>query len=176
MAARDLTESFPSKPPVVPASIQVPHYELVHTLFAKGHQFYRYNGSAWLQFNATARLYDRHNHEVGSHFFLPKRDALGGQPTWQSLNYKGVPFSSVTCRPVSSVVVDEASISWVLLETTQSEGDGKYFGKVALVQRYETKGGLAPTSKQARVGAIRKSRYTSFYSFYFNSSSDYQHY
>ncbi|KAG0565735.1 hypothetical protein M758_7G011100 [Ceratodon purpureus] len=176
MAARDLAETFPSTPPAVPASIQVPRYQLVHTVFAKGHQFYQFNGSAWLQFNATAKLYDIQNHEVGSHFYLPKRDALGGQPTWQSLPSKGVPyFSSVTCRPVSSVVVDKASISWVLLETTRSEGDRKYFGEVALVQRYETKGGLAPTSKQARAGAIRKSRYTSFYSFYVNSSSDFQH-
>lgn len=170
-AGRDLGETFPSTAPAhLPASIQVPHYRLVHVLFAKGHQHYRFNGSAWLQFNATAKLYDRRHREVGSHFFLPERDALGGQPTWQTS--RGVAFSSVTCRAVSSVVVDEASISWVLLEATQSEGDGKRLGRVALVQRYDTKGGLAPTWTHARVGAVRKSRYTSLYSFYVNSPSD----
>lgn len=42
----------------------------------------------------------------------------------------------------------------------------KYFGEVARVQRYKTKGGLAPTSRRARVGATKKSAYTCLYSFY----------
>lgn len=125
MAARDLAETSPVTPPVVPASIAVPHnHKLVQTVFADGHQHYRFNGTKWVQFNATAKLYNLESKKhVGTHFFLPKRDARGGQPTWQSLPSKGVYFSSVTCVPRSSVVVDVDSISWVLLEATQSRGD-----------------------------------------------------
>jgi len=124
MAGRDLAEKYdsPELPAIIEVSLQ--DHKLVQTVFAKGHQHYRFNGTSWVQFNATAKLYDMESKkDIGGHFFVAERDALGGQPTWQSLPSKGVPFSSVTCASLASVVVDVDSISWVLLEATQSRGN-----------------------------------------------------
>lgn len=124
LAARDLAENynnFPEVPPTIAVSGK--GHKLVQIVFAKGHQHYKFNGTSWVQYNATAKLYNvQTNKDIGEHFFLPKKDALGGQATWESLKSKGVPFSSVTCKPVASVVVDSDSIPWVLLEATQSHG------------------------------------------------------
>jgi len=171
-AARDLTETQSS----IPSSIQLPedshhHYKLHRAVHARGYQHYKYNGTAWEQFNATARLYDTEsNKQVGRHFFLPELDRRGGQATWESLRSEkngGVSFSIVTCKTVSKVVVDADSIPWVLLKTTQASGSKQFFGEVVFVQRVKTKLGLAPkSSKGDCVGDVKKTPYTSDYLFY----------
>nr|PNR62183.1 hypothetical protein PHYPA_000607 [Physcomitrium patens] len=161
--ARDLGDST--------SSIDIPRYgyELGHTLHVKGYQHYRFNGTAWVGFNATANLYDQHKQEVCVHYYLLQADALGRQPTWESLPNKmrGVLCSSVTCKSVAQVGVDQVSIPCVLLKSTQSAGNEKYFGGVAFVRRINTKHGLAPIStKRAHEGDVKKSTYTCDYSFY----------
>ncbi|XP_073396265.1 uncharacterized protein [Physcomitrium patens] len=161
--ARDLRDST--------SSIDIPRdgYKLRHTLHARGYQHYRFNGTAWVGFNATAKLYDQHKQEVGVHYFLLQADALGGRPTWESLPNKmrGVPRSRVTCKSVAQVAVEQESIPWVLLKSTGSAGDEKYFGGVAYVRRINTKHGLAPrNTKRALEGDVKKSAYACDYSFY----------
>ena len=157
----------------VPASIEVPQgypCKVQQSVHGKGYQYYRYNGTAWVDFNATARLYNSKKEQVGHHFYLAKPDAQGGQPTWESLPSKksdGVPYSRVTGKAVSKVTVDQDSIPWVLLESTQSQGDETYFGAVAFVQRINTKLGVGPTSTQgASEGEVKRSPYTADYLFY----------
>ncbi|KAG0558110.1 hypothetical protein M758_10G004100 [Ceratodon purpureus] len=162
----------------VPASIEVPQEhpcKLQQTVHAKGYQYYRFNGTAWLFFNASARLYNSEKQQVGHHFYLAEADAQGGQPTWESLPSKksdAVPYSRVTCKPVSKEIVDQDSIQWVLLQSTQCKGDKTYFGDVAFVQRINTKLGLAPTTtKGAREGEVKKSPYSADYKFYVSEAN-----
>ena len=116
-------------PPVtVPAAIAVPAtgYALHVVVFAKGYQYYRFNGSSWVNYNASAVLYQKKVKKlvaIGRHFYLTQPDALGGQPTWVTLPEDGVPFSLVTGKAVARVTVDSNSIAWVLLNATNSEGD-----------------------------------------------------
>jgi hypothetical protein len=117
-------------PPVtVPAAIAVPAgYELHVVVFGKGYQYYRFNGSSWVNYNASAVLYQK-KVAIGRHFYLTQPDALGGQPTWETLPEDGVPFSLVTGKAVARVTVDPNSIAWVLLNATNSEGD-RYVNQV----------------------------------------------
>ena len=118
-------------PVTVPAAIAVPAtgYELQVVVFAKGYQYYRFNGSSWVNYNASAVLYHKKPKKatklaaIGRHFYLTQPDALGGQPTWETLPEDGVPFSLVTGKAVARVTVDPNSIAWVLLNATNSEGD-----------------------------------------------------
>lgn len=87
-AAQDLQEA---------TSIEVPPgYRLAITLSGKGYQHYRFNGTDWVNFKARARLYNCDKKQIGRHFYLPHPDALGGQPTWETIPSKGVPYSIVT--------------------------------------------------------------------------------
>lgn len=127
-AARDLRESASTETstlPQVPDLLKVPPgYKLHLNLFGEGHQYYRYNGSNWEQLSAKARLYDAERKEIGHHYYLPHPDALGGKPSWETLPSKGVPYSSVTAKPLGQKVTpDPKSIPWILLKTTQAHGD-----------------------------------------------------
>lgn len=123
-AARDLKEVRSSlETPQVPDAISVPPgFELHLLLSAKGHQYYRFNGSDWVSNNATAKLFNQEMKQIGRHYYLPTPDPLGGQPTWETLPSKGVPYSLVTGVPVSRIIVDEDSIAWVLLRATNNSG------------------------------------------------------
>lgn len=73
----------------------------------------------------------------------------------------------MTCKSVAQVAVEQESIPWVLLKSTGSAGDEKYFGGVAYVRRINTKHGLAPrNTKRALEGDVKKSAYACDYSFY----------
>lgn len=115
-------------PVTVPPAIAVPAagYELHLVVFAKGYQYYRFNGSSWVNYNVSAVLYQKKVKKlaaIGRHFYLTQPDALGGQPTWVTLPEDGVPFSLVTGKVVARVTVDPNSIAWLLLNATNSEGD-----------------------------------------------------
>lgn len=125
-AARDLEETeFKTLPvPEVPVQIEVPEgYKLHLLLSAKGYQYYKFNGSSWVNNNATARLYDSEEVEVGLHYYLPQPDFLGGQPSWETLPSKGFPYSSVTCKVKATVVEGQQNVAWALLGATQSSGN-----------------------------------------------------
>ena len=125
-AARDLEETKLKTIPVpeVPAQIGVPEgYKLHLLLSAKGYQYYIFNGSSWVNNNATASLYNSQKREVGLHYYLPQPDALGGQPSWETLPSKGFPYSSVTCKVKATAIEGQDNVAWALLGTTQSSGN-----------------------------------------------------
>jgi len=171
-AARDLLSEAPAgADPLsnihIPAILQPPSRFELHAAYpAKGYQYYRYNGSSWVNFNASAILRDpATNKKVARHFFLTTPDALGGQPSWESLNPRSP--SIVTAKSIESIHVSKHSINWVLLKATHTTGSRKEFGDVAFVQRLATSAGLPPIStKGAKVGDVRKSKYSAVYTFY----------
>ncbi|KAG0565736.1 hypothetical protein KC19_7G011100 [Ceratodon purpureus] len=172
-AARDLrelasTETGTYTVPTVPDVMKVPAgYKLHLKLFGEGHQYYRFNGSNWVQFSAYASLYDEERKEIGHHYYLTHPDALGGQPSWVTQPSKGVPYSIVTAKPLVKTTPDPRNIPWILLKTTKAQGDKGYFGDIAYVQRYNTSEGLAPPSASgAEVGRVRKTSYSASYAFY----------
>jgi len=106
----------------VPEVLEVPAgYKLKLFLFASGDQYYRYNGTSWVNYSAKARLY-LGKKEIGRHFYLPHPDKLGGQPSWETLPSLGVPKSLVTGVVIARTTVDENSIAWVLLKATKNKG------------------------------------------------------
>lgn len=121
--ARELTESL--KVPELPPQLDLPSgFELQVVLSAKGHQYYRFNGTSWVNNNASARLYNSKKKEVGRHYYLAHLDKLGGQPTWETLSSdSGIPFSRVTCKASVRVAEGPDNIAWVLLRATDSSGD-----------------------------------------------------
>jgi len=121
--ARDtVATNSSSTPPTVPEAIEVPAgYKLKLSLFAIGDQYYRYNGTSWVNYSARARLYQGKK-QIGRHFYLKHPDREGGQPPWETLPSLGGPFSLVTGVAVARVTVDPDSIAWVLLKATNNEG------------------------------------------------------
>ncbi|KAH9300883.1 hypothetical protein KI387_012466, partial [Taxus chinensis] len=87
--------------------------------YAEGYQHYRFNGSSWINFNATSFLYTSPGKQVvGNHYYLAQADENGGRPTWKLFNEV-----RVTTRAVSRVTVEEDSIDWVKLEATSYGGN-----------------------------------------------------
>lgn len=121
--ARELTETLTT--PETPSQLDVPSgVELQIVLSAKGYQYYKFNGSSWVNNNASARLYNSKKKEVARHYYLPHVDSHGGQPTWETLSSNsGVSFSRVTCKATVKVIEGADNIAWVLLQATESSGD-----------------------------------------------------
>lgn len=121
--ARELTESLTD--PEIPSQLGVPSgVELQIVLSAKGYQYYKFNGTSWVNNNASARLYNSKKKEVARHYYLPHVDKHGGQPTWETLSSNsGVSFSRVTCKASVKVTEGAGNIAWVLLQATNSSGD-----------------------------------------------------
>lgn len=121
-AARELKEE--SGTPQVPDVLRVPAgYKLHLVVSAEGNQYYRYNGTSWVNFSAKAKLSNQEKKVIGRHFYLSHPNHLGGQPSWESLPSEGVPASLVTGVAVARTTVDEHSIPWVLLKATNNSGD-----------------------------------------------------
>ncbi|XP_024525953.1 uncharacterized protein LOC9634955 isoform X2 [Selaginella moellendorffii] len=137
-------------------------------LFGEGFQHYRFDGSAWQLFNASALLSSIPGQEViGDHYFLETKDARGGQPTWSSFASP----STVTAKPVNTLrPATSDSISWADLHATGNTGDKYFFGGVTYVQRRSTRGGLPPqVSRAPKVGDVFLSPYSAVYWFYVSS-------
>ncbi|CAM6090334.1 unnamed protein product [Calypogeia fissa] len=152
------------EPTEVPESLIVkPENKLHKVLKGKGFQEYVYENGNWTLYNATATLRTFAGKEVGEHYFLPKKDALGGQPSWKSF----APESLCTGVPSVKVTVSKEAIPWLLLAATDSSGSSREFGEVTYVQRLYTEQGLAPgPSHSASPGEKFKSPYTAIYFFY----------
>lgn len=109
-----------ARPPVTAPTVPAGNPLLVG-YFGEGFQHYRFNGSAWVLFNATAGLFVFPGGSlVGQHYFLTQPDAAGGRPTFELF----APASIVTGRAaqVVSAPSPQEDIPLVLLETTSSSG------------------------------------------------------
>src|SRR5262245_1001786 len=125
--------------------------KLAFRVYAVGVQRYRWNGASGDFVEPVATLYadPKYNVKVGTHY---------AGPTWESiLGGKVVATRVESCSP------DPASIPWLLLRATSTEG---VFGPVTYIQRVNTKGGLAPTAPGASTGVIAEIPYTTEYYFY----------
>ncbi|CAM6096436.1 unnamed protein product [Calypogeia fissa] len=152
------------EPTEVPECLIVkPGNKLHKVLKGKGFQEYVYENGNWTLYNATATLRTFAGKKVGEHYFLPKKDALGGQPSWKSF----APESLCTGAPSVKVTVSKEAIPWLLLAATHSSGSSREFGEVTYVQRLYTEQGVAPgPSHSASPGEKFKSPYTAIYFFY----------
>ncbi len=63
------------------------------------------------------------------------------------------------------MVVDPASIPWLILEAVETDGPG-IFKRTTFIQRINTTGGLAPTTPPMRAGNEARVPYTAEYVFY----------
>ncbi|MCO5582686.1 hypothetical protein L7F22_036585 [Adiantum nelumboides] len=162
----------------IPAEIAVPERQsLQGAVLGEGHQHYEFNGTAWVLQNATAKLYKSASgdDEVGRHFYLAEPDALGGRPTWESVDGCDSPtelISAVTAKGVVAYSVDSDAITWNLLNATSHYGNTRQpLGHVTYVQRIQTRGGLPPsTTEGVNKGAIHSSKYYATYAFYAQST------
>jgi len=127
--------------------------KLAFRVYAAGVQRYRWNGASWDFVEPVATLYADANHhvKVGTHY---------AGPTWEGNNGgKVVATRAEGCSP------DPASIPWLLLRATSTEGPGG-FGSVTYIQRVNTKGGLVPTAPGSSTGVMAEIPYTTEYYFY----------
>eukprot|EP00249_Psilotum_nudum_P004213 c17754_g1_i2 orf=428-1000(+) len=148
----------------IPKQIKVPSGNKRHiALLGVGLQNYVSNGSTWVFQNATADLYtlSKEKKLVGKHFFLPKPDIYGGQPSWSTFH----PKSLVTAKTLESVTIDPNSITWTLFQATTEHGSKKELGAVTYLQRIKTKGGLAPAAL-SRSGVSVAVPYSTIYIYY----------
>ncbi|KAL2642936.1 hypothetical protein R1flu_010523 [Riccia fluitans] len=150
----------------IPEDLQVPAgNKLRFCYFAEGVQEYKFNGTAWNNFNASAILLGRENQIMGQHFYLPEADNLGGQPTWETFS----PWSMVTSKPLKKILVMKDATAWVLLQSTHESGSRKRFGRVTYTQRLFTSGSLSPNSSSSEgavYGQYVESPYTAVYAYY----------
>jgi hypothetical protein len=113
----------------VPAALQVPDGDYRHVVLpARGVQVYTCVSGAWSLLEPAATLFDG-SRAVALHTRGPE---------WVST----VDGSAVTGTVLASVP-QKTAIAELLLKATANRGMG-IFGKVAYIQRLDTKGGLAP--------------------------------
>jgi hypothetical protein len=156
-----------SLPMGIPVEISVSKdFTPLISFYSEGIQYYRFNGSSWINFNVSAYLYTSPGQEVvGWHYFSTKPDQNGGQPTWELF----MPFSRVTVKVVSSITVDSDSIDWTEMEATSHGGNKNgLLQNVKYMQRVSTVGGLPPqiTAGSAVVGDEITSPFSTIYWFY----------
>jgi hypothetical protein len=134
----------------IPAALQVPAgFRTSAVLLGKGVQVYTCTNGAWTLLEPAATLYSG-GKAVGLH---------SRGPEWIST----VDGSAVNATAVASVPQPTA-VAELLLKATANRGTGT-FGKVAYVQRLDTKGGLAPTGTCASTDQLAVP-YSATYVFY----------
>ena len=144
----------PELPLPVCEAIQVPAgNRLASHAYAVGVQVYRWNGATWDFVEPVATLYadPDYNGKVGIHYVGPTWEHNGG--------------SKVVATRVAGCSPDPTAISWLLLQTTSTDGPG-IFSSVTFIQRVNTVGGLVPTAPGASIGATAQIPYTAEYYFY----------
>jgi hypothetical protein len=153
-AAMPLAKCAPTPPD---PSLAVPDgNKLVLATNAKGVQVYACQntaaGPAWT-FVFPEAVLTRDDRAVAFHF---------AGPTWEALD-----TSTVVGTKVAGVTVDATAIPWLLLSGSAHTGDGK-FSNVTFIQRFNTVGGLAPTTgcDAAHLGAVSRVDYVADYFFY----------
>ena len=161
------TAAKPKAPsrPTVPAAIEAPATAtLVVQLSAKGTQNYRCQATSasaaeWKLVAPEAELFraaEPGGDLAGTH---------GAGPTWTLKDGSGAKGDGANAKRAASP--EAGSIPWLLLPA-QSNGQAGELQGVTLVQRIETKGGIAPAGgcDSGSVGAETKVPYTAIYVFY----------
>ena len=144
-------------PPAPPApSLAVPSgNRLAFTLDAEGVQIYQClasgAGLAWTFQAPEATLLNPGGQTAGHHF---------AGPTWQTND-----GSSVVGARVAGATVDPSAIPWLLLSAVSHDGSGR-MAKVSFIQRFDTVGGLAPTTGCDAAGTVARIDYRATYLFY----------
>ena len=147
----------PRCPPAPPApSLAVPSgNRLAFTLDAEGVQIYQClasaAGLAWTFQAPEATLLNPGGQTAGRHF---------AGPTWQTNDE-----SSVVGARVASATVDATAVPWLLLSAVTHDGPGR-MAKVSFIQRFDTVGGLAPTTGCDAAGTLARIDYQATYLFY----------
>jgi hypothetical protein len=123
-----------SKPPSVPAEIQVPAgQKVVLDVVGKGVQIYDCDRTTlvWTFREPAAVLYGHRGRPVGIHFAGPTFESFDG--------------SSVVGMRVAEVRPDPTAIPWLLLQARPNShrGDG-VLSQVDYIQRLQTRGGVGP--------------------------------
>ena len=105
---------------------------LVHHVYARGVQIYRWNGS-WAPVGPSAQLFADPEEKslVGIHY---------GGPSWETLS-----GSKVVGEVAKRCTYDPSAVQWLLLNAKSAEGPG-VFRQVKYIHRLNTVGGIAPSS------------------------------
>jgi hypothetical protein len=148
----------PSCEKQLPPQLAVPEgNRLAFQFHAEGAQIYTCQTSAdsfaWVFTAPDAELFDRHGHQVGTHY---------AGPTWEAND-----DSTIVGSKVAEASVDASAIPWLLLKAKSNTGDG-LMSNVSYVQRLSTVGGLAPTRAcaAANSGEVARVPYSATYAFY----------
>lgn len=143
----------------IPEALQVsPEHTRVLSLHAKGEQIYQCvksdNSYQWQLKAPNALLFDTSGQLVGSHFAGPEWKYKDGSRT------KGKLLQKVDVTPNSA-------IAWLLLETTEPQGNG-ILATARYIQRVNTQGGLPPklSCNTNHLGIEKPALYSADYIFY----------
>ncbi|HEY8924349.1 MAG TPA: DUF3455 domain-containing protein [Polyangia bacterium] len=142
-------------PPPDPALAVPAGNRLAFGLDAEGVQIYQCVASAagltWTFQAPEATLLNPGGQTAGRHF---------AGPTWQTNDQ-----SSVVGARVAAAIVDPSAIPWLLLSAVTHDGSGR-MAKVSFIQRFDTVGGLAPTTSCETAGTVARIDYRATYLFY----------
>jgi hypothetical protein len=134
--------------------------KLAFTLDAVGVQIYTCQASGWVFQAPEATLYNSGGQLAGTHYVGPTWEANDG--------------SKVVGAKVAGFTVDPSSVPWLLLRAVSHAGDDGRMSRVSFIQRFDTVGGVAPSSgcDAAHVGDVARVDYTTSYAFYNPSNGD----
>ena len=156
LAGMDVAASLPQ---AAPESLRPPESQrLAMELVATGVQVYECalnEGAFEWKFKAPeATLMDRAGRPMGTHY---------GGPTWKA------PDGSLVVAEVRAraPAADQGAIPLLLLGAKSTSGNGA-FGRVSMIQRLETAGGVAPAEPctASRASEVARVPYTATYYFY----------
>jgi len=137
----------------VPEALAVPpDMQLILSIHAEGVQIYGCDpAKGWILKAPEAVLFDEKGGQIGKHYAGPSWELGDG--------------SLVTGEAVAKDAgPDAAAVPWLLLKVKTNSGKG-LLAKSGLVQRIETKGGLAPKG-DCKAGEETRSTYSATYRFF----------
>jgi Protein of unknown function (DUF3455) len=144
-------------PPQCGAIVTDKNQKLVHRLYAKGVQVYRWNfvTMTWDFVEPRAALFieESFHGEVGTHFRGPNWESKSGSKV------KAAAIPGKACTP------DSTAIPWLLLQATETSSKGM-FEDITFIQRVNTTGGLRPTVPGVIANEEKEVEYTAEYYFY----------
>jgi hypothetical protein len=171
-------------PTLPPDTIQVPPG---NELFLVGHALGSQNyiclplkapaaGSDWMLFAPQATLFDRHGHQLITHFASPAPPAV--DPTNPAATWQANDNSAVWAVREKSLDSPDGSIPWLLLKavaTQRGRAGGHRLSATTYIQRVNTTGGVKPATNCAAsedIGNKNFVPYTADYFFYRQAESD----
>jgi hypothetical protein len=137
----------------VPAALAVPtDMQLVLSTHAEGAQVYTCSpAAAWTLKAPDAVLFDEKGGPIGKHYAGPSWELSDG--------------SLITGEAVAKDAgPDAGAVAWLLLKVKTNNGKG-LLAKAGMVQRIETRGGLAP-KEACKPGDETRSAYSATYRFF----------